>query len=328
MDMSWRRWAMYLFFSFLMGAVVHLASSRAEVVDRIIAVVNDDVITLSELQQRTNAFVAARQQNPFLDEQEESLDTIRMNILNALINERLAAQEISRLDISVSEADVDEAVERIKEENLLTQEAFEAELRKQGMEITDLRQQIRDSLEQSKLVNREVRSKTVITEEMVESYYRSHLEEFQSKERWRIQDIFLPFSPSDTTEQRDQMHKVAEYIIERLRQGDDFALLARRFSKGPGAESGGDLGYFSRGELEPALEAAVETLEAGEVSPDIETVRGIHIIKVMEVDKTPPRSLDEVRESIRHMLYKREVDFRYREWLSGLRERSYVKIVY
>jgi peptidyl-prolyl cis-trans isomerase SurA len=328
MDMRWRKWAINIFLIILLGNMLHVSSSKGEVVDRIIAFVNDDIITMSELKERTNAFVAARRQNPFLDEQEESIESIRKNILNLLINERLAAQEISRLNISVSEEEVDEAVERIKQENRLTQEALEAELRKQGMQIKDFRQQIRESLEQTKLVNREVRSKTVITDEMVESYYRSHMEEFQTKERWRIQDIFLPFSPSDTSEQRAQIRKLAQHILERLRQGAQFALLAQRFSQGPGAESGGDLGYFSKGELEPVLEAAVETLEAGEISPDIETTRGIHIIKVTEVSLTPPRSLDEVRESIRRMLYNREVDFRYREWLSSLRERSYVKIVY
>jgi len=300
MDMRWRSWAINILLGLLVGNILHISSSRGEVVDRIIAFVNDDIITMSELKERTDAFVAARSQNPFLDEQEESLDSIRMNILNLLINERLAAQEISRLNISVSEEEVDEAIGRIKQENHLTQEALEAELRKQGMQIKDFRQQ----------------------------NYRSHIEEFQTKERWRIQDIFLSFSPSDTVEQRAQMRKLAQHILERLRQGVDFSLLAQRFSQGPGAESGGDLGYFSKGELEPVLEAAVETLEAGEVSPDIETTRGIHIIKVTEVSMTPPRSLDEVRESIRRMLYKREVDFRYREWLSSLRERSYVKIVY
>jgi parvulin-like peptidyl-prolyl isomerase len=76
------------------------------------------------------------------------------------------------------------------------------------------------------------------------------------------------------------------------------------------------------------LEAAIEALKPGEVSPDIETTRGIHIIKLIEVEKAPAKPLDEVEETIRNILYNREVDFRYREWLSGLRERSYVRIVY
>jgi peptidyl-prolyl cis-trans isomerase SurA len=298
------------------------------VVDRIIAYVNDDIITLSELNERTNAFVAARRQNPFLQEQEQSLEKIRRDMLNHLINERLAAQEISRLNISVSDEEVDAAITRIMEENRLTQETLEAELRKDGRTLADLREQIKKNMEQTKLVSREVRSKTVITDEMIQAYYQDHIEEFEGKERWRIQDIYLPFTPTDTPEERTYLRKVAKQILQRLQAGGDFSSVAKRYSQGPGAEAGGDLGFFSKGELEPVLEAAVESLQPGQVSPDIETTRGIHIIKLTEVDKAPAKSLDEVEATIRDLLYKREVDFRYKEWLSGLRERSYVRIVY
>jgi peptidyl-prolyl cis-trans isomerase SurA len=329
MDIRWRNWLITLWLFLLAGGVFIVTPSKAaELVDRIIAYVNDDIITLSELNERTNAFVASRRQNPFLREQEQSLEKIRQSMLNLLINERLASQEISRLKISVSEAEVNEAIEAIMRENRLTQETFEAELRKEGRTVEDLREQIKASLEQRKLVNREVRSKTVITDEMVEAYYREHIQEFKKKERWHIQNIFLPFSPTDTPEERAHLRDLAQQILERVRAGIDFGLLAKNYSQGPGAEAGGDLGYFARGELEPVLEAAVENLEAGEVSPDIETTRGIHIIKVIEVDKSPAKSLAVVQENIRNVLYRREVDFRYREWLIGLRERSYVKIVY
>ncbi len=269
--------------------------TAAELVDRIIAYVNDDIITLSELNERTNALVAGRQQNPFLREQELSLEEMRHSMLNRLIDERLASQEISRLKISVSAEEVDETIARIMKEN--------------------------------QLVSREVQSKTVITDEMVEAYYQDHIHEFEKQERWRIQDIYLPYYPDDTPEEQARLRDLAQQILERVRAGVDFGSLAKNYSQGPGAEAGGDMGYFARGELEPVLEAAVENLKAGEVSPDIETTRGIHIIKVTEVDRGPPKALDEVRESIRNLLYKREVEFRYREWLSSLRERSYVKIV-
>jgi len=330
MEIGWKNWLISVWLCLLAGGFLALSPSRAEVVDRIIAYVNDDIITLSELNERTNAFVAARRQNPFLREEDQSLDLekIRRDMLNLLINERLAAQEISRLKISVSEEDVDETIGRILEENRLTQETLEAELRKDGRTLEDLREQIRKNLEQSKLVSFEVRSKTVITNEMIEAYYQDHIEEFEGKERWRIQDIYLPFTPTDTPQERTYLRKVAQEILERLREGADFSSLAKRYSQGPGAEAGGDLGFFSKGELEPVLEAAVEALKPGQVSPDIETTRGIHLIKLTEVDKAPAKSLDEVEGTIRDLLYQREVDFRYKEWLSGLRERSYVKIVY
>ena len=328
MEIGWKNWLISVWLSLLAGVILTFSPSRAEVVDRIIAYVNDDIITLSELNERTNAFVAARRQNPFLREEEQSLEEIRRNILDLLINERLAAQEISRLKISVSDEEVAEAIGTILRENRLTQETLEAKLRQDGKTIEDLREQIKAGLEQKKLVNREVSSKTVITDEMIQAYYEDHIEEFQRKERWRIQDIYLPFTPTDTPEERTHLRNVAKQILERLRTEDDFTSLAKRYSQGPGAEAGGDLGFFSKGELEPVLEAAIEALKPGEVSPDIETTRGIHIIKLTEVDKTPAKPLEEVEGTIRDLLYRREVDFRYREWLSGLRERSYVKIVY
>jgi peptidyl-prolyl cis-trans isomerase SurA len=328
MEMGLKNWFFSVWLCLLVGVVSTPTPSRAEVVDRIIAYVNDDIITLSELNERTNAFVAARRQNPFLREEEQSLEKIRRNILDVLINERLAAQEISRLKISVTDEELDEAIGSIMQENRLTQETLEAELRKEGMTVEDLRQQIKKSMEQTKLVNREVKSKTVITDEMIKAYYENHIEEFESKERYRIQDIYLPFNPTDTPEERTHLRNVAQHILEQLRKEGDFSLLAKLYSQGPGAEAGGDLGFFSRGELEPVLEAAIEALKPGEVSPDIETTRGIHIIKLIEVEKAPAKPLDEVEETIRNLLYGREVDFRYREWLSGLRERSYVRIVY
>jgi peptidyl-prolyl cis-trans isomerase SurA len=328
MEIGWKNWLISVLLSLLAGVVLTLSPSGAEVVDRIIAYINDDIITLSELNERTNAFVAARRQNPFLREQEQSLEEIRRSMLDLLINERLAAQEISRLKISVSDEEVDGAIDRIMRENRLTQETLAAELRKDGKTVEDLRKQIKASMEQTRLVNREVRSKTVITDEMIQAYYEEHIEEFERKERWRIQDIYLPFTPTDTPEERTHLRNVAKQILERLRSEGDFSSLAKRYSQGPGAEAGGDLGFFSKGELEPVLEAAIEALNPGEVSPDIETTRGIHIIKLKEVDKAPAKPLEEVEGTIRDLLFGREVDFRYREWLSGLRERSYVRIVY
>ena len=326
--MRWKIWILSLSLWLLLGAVPPTLRSDTEVVDRIIAYVNDDIITLSELNEKTKAFMTARQQNPFLQEQQQSLEKIRRDMLDSLINERLASQEAARLKIGVDEQEVDATIARIRQENNLSQEALEAQLRKEGATYKDFRQNIKNSLEQRKLVNREVQSKTIITDEMVEAYYQDHIQEFEKQERWRIQDIYLPYYPDDTPEERARLRDLAQQILERVRAGVDFGLLAKNYSQGPGAEEGGDMGYFARGELEPVLEAAVENLKAGEVSPDIETTRGIHIIKVTEVDRTPTKALDEIRENIRSELYRREIDFRYREWLSALRERSYIKIVY
>ena len=326
--MWWKRRFHCLFLFLFLSCVLPSPHSNAEVVDRIVAYVNDDIITLSELNAKTQAFVAARQQNPFLREQGQSLETIRREILDSLINERLAAQEVSRLKISVSDMEVNELIDNIMRENRLTQGALEAQLRKEGRTIEDLRQQIRRNLEQNKLIGREVRRKTVITDELLEAYYQSNLEEFQAKERWRLQDIFLPFPEGGSEEYLARLDELAQKIHNRLQLGADFASLARRYSRGPGAEQGGDLGFFGKGELDPVLEQAIAKLGEGEISPVIRTEMGLHIFRVMEVDKTHPKPFEEVRESIYGHLYQRELDYKYREWLSSLRERSFVRIDY
>jgi len=300
----------------------------AELVDRIIAYVNDEIITLSELNEKTEAFVEARKQNPFLRDQDQAIETIRRTILENLINDRLASQEISRLKISVSDSEVNETVERIKQENRFTQETLEEMLRKEGKTLDDLRLTIRKDLEQSMLINQEVRRKIVITDEQVEAYYQSHLQEFQGKQRWRLYDIYLPFPAESSRAQMARLHADAEQIQRQLLQGADFATMAKRYSRGPAAEEGGDLGFFSKGELDPVLEKAIEELQPGEISPVITTNTGLHLIKITDVENTATTSLAEVQETISRQLYQEEINSRYAEWLQGLRERSYVKVVY
>jgi len=138
----------------------------------------------------------------------------------------------------------------------------------------------------------------------------------------------LPYPRAATSEEKARINSLAQQILSQLREGANFAFLAQRYSRGPGAEAGGDLGFFSAGELDQVLEKAIEKLDSSEISPVIPTAVGLHIIKVTELDKTPAKSLEDVQDRIRRLLYQRETDFRYREWLSSLRERSYVKIVY
>jgi len=312
--------------AFLWGLVLPPASPAAEVVDRIIAYVNDDIITLSELNEKTAAMLAARKQNPYLRDQEQDMETLRRQILDNLINDRLAAREITRLKISVTTAEVDNVLKSIMEDNHLTPEQFEVELRKEGQTVEDFRKRIQEDLERARLIDREVRSKTVITDAQVEAYYQAHREEFQAKVRRRLQSIFLPFGPEDTLDGQRQVYAVAEQIRDRLTRGADFAAMAKRYSRGPGAEAGGDLGFFNEGELDPVLEQAIENLKPGEISQIVHTGTGLHIIRVAEVQTVAERPMEEVRENIRRRLSQQEMNRKYAEWLKDLRDRSFVKI--
>ena len=314
-----------LMLSLLWGRLFPPAFLTAAVVDRIIAYVNDDIITLSELNEKTAAMVAARKQNPYLRDQEQDVEKLRREILDNLVSERLAAREITRLKISVTAAEVDNVIKNIMEDNNLTPEQFDVEVRKEGQTVEDFRKRIREDLERARLIDREVRSKTVITDAQIEAYYQSNRDEFQAKVRRRLQSIFLPFGPEDTAEGQRQIYALAEQIRERLNRGADFTAMAKRYSRGPGAETGGDLGFFNEGELDPVLEQATETLKRGEISQIIRTGNGLHIIRVAEVQAVADRPMEEVRENIRRRLFQQEINRKYAEWLKGLRDRSFVK---
>ena len=315
-----------LLLSCLGGPLFPPAFVEAAVVDRIIAYVNDDIITLSELDEKTAAIVAARKQNPYLRDQEQDVEKLRREILDNLINERLAAKEITRLKISVTAGEVDNILKSIMEDNNLTPEKFEVELRKEGLTVEDFRKRVQEDLERSKLIDREIRSKTVITDAQIEAYYQTHREEFQAKVRRRLQSIFLPFGSENSPDKQRQIYAMAEQILDRLSRGADFAAMAKRYSQGPGAESGGDLGFFNEGELDPVLEQAIETLKTGQVSQIVRTDSGLHIIRVAEVQTVADRPMEEVRENIRRRLFQQEINRKYAEWLKDLRDRSFVKI--
>jgi peptidyl-prolyl cis-trans isomerase SurA len=270
--------------------------------------------------------LAGRKQNPYHREQSQDPGEVRRQILEDLVNERLAAREIARLKISVGATEVDAVLAGIREENHLTQEQMEAQLRKEGRTVEDLRKRVREDLERARLIDREVRSKTVITDAQIEAYYQAHREEFQATVRRRLQGIFLPFGPEGTPEKESQVSALAEQIYERLHRDADFTVMARRYSQGPGAETGGDLGFFNQGELDPVLEAAIDKLKPGEISKVIATESGLHIIRVVEVQTVSDKPMEEVRENIRRRLFQQEINRKYEDWLKGLRDRSFVKI--
>jgi peptidyl-prolyl cis-trans isomerase SurA len=315
-----------LVLSFLWGLLFAPAFSAAAVVDRIVAYVNDDIITLSELNEKTAVIVAARKQNPYLRDQEQDAEKLRRDILDNLVNERLAAREITRLKISVTAAEVDNVIKSIMDDNKLTPAQLDAELGKEGQTLEDFRKRIREDLERARLIDREVRSKTVITDAQIEAYYQANREEFQAKVRRRLQSIFLPFGSESSPDGQRQVYAVAEQIRDRLSRGADFAGMAKRYSRGPGAEAGGDLGFFNEGELDPVLEQGIETLKPGEISQIVRTDTGLHIIRVAEVQAVADRPMEEVRENIRRRLFQQEINRKYGEWLKGLRERSFVKL--
>lgn len=299
----------------------------AEIQNRVVAVVNSQVITLHELENRIRELTGYTSQELREKSRDGYLET-RRKVLDDLIDQKIALERIKELEIKVEPKEVDEAIERIKQDNQLTQEDLVARLKERGMTYEAYRKSIRTELERARLINYEVQSKIVLTDEAVQKYYREHMDEFSSGGRVRLGLIFLrQKDPEDRNEAKALMQK-AEEIRSMLQAGEDFGKLARQFSSGPGAREGGDLGMFKIAELDPGMARQIEGLSAGEVAKPIIRPDGIRIIKVLEKETEGVKPLDQVKNAIQSILFREEVERRYAAWLHESRKKAYIKVIF
>jgi peptidyl-prolyl cis-trans isomerase SurA len=294
------------------------ASSARAAVDRLVAVVNDEIITESELE---SARALAG-----LDLLAEILPGIRdreprpgvRNTLDSLIDQRLLLHEASLLGVTATDDEARAAVKALGEQRRLDDV--------HGASSDDIRRHVQEQLTIVKLVNREVRSKILLNAADVETYYRAHPDRFARPGRFRLQQIFIK-SPADAPPASRAAAKAeAEAVRADAAAGADFQDLARRRSQGPEATHGGDLGWVRRGELLPEIDAVLDQLKPGEISPVLDTALGFHIINLVESQAATPRPLDDVRSDVEELVYQEHATTYYRQWIRQLRSRSHIDV--
>jgi len=168
------------------------ASAASELLDRIVAVVNEDIILLTELNDRMRPYVQRiRQQGFDADQERKMLFKVREEMLNRLVDEKLTDQEIRRNDIQVDDSEIDRTIERIKQSNYFTDEDLRQYLEREQLTMQEYRAQIKEQVQRTRLVNYQVKSKIVITEEEIQAYYDSHPEEYGGKVSYHLRNILM-----------------------------------------------------------------------------------------------------------------------------------------
>ncbi|MGQ9669589.1 MAG: peptidylprolyl isomerase [Desulfosoma sp.] len=295
---------------------------RAETVDWIVAVVNDDVILNSELQRRVEDVVKAagqlRDAAPL-----GPADALRKDVLRQMIRDKLTAQEVARLKITVNESEVEEALASIQSANNMSRQQLEAMLREEGRTLEQFKKVIRQDMERARLIERVLKSKTLITDEQVQAALSREMR--SPEEERHLAVIFL--SAPEAPEARQAVRLKAHEILKRIRQGENFAELARAYSQGPEAQNGGDIGTIKAKNMAPALEQATRNLEPGQVSDVLESTNGFYVLKLMDVKRPKPGAVDErVKEKVRQELFRMEVNRKYDQWIRDLEAKSYIQI--
>jgi len=304
-------------------------------IDRIAAVVNQEVITLSEVQeavlQQAVAMAASRgASKPKAGDPEFAAASLTPQALSQqlhrLIDRKLQEEEAAQQGITVADADLKRAIEDIKTRNRFTSDAALASaLAAEGMTMEQYMQQLRSELLVAKLVNREVRSAVVVAPEEVKRYYDQHPEEFNLPERVKLRQIFVA-APAGNAEARASKQAKAQSILDELKRGADFNQMARRDSDGAEAGEGGELGWFTPGALMAPLDRAAFALKDGQISDLIETPQGWHILKVEAHEGHRLQPFDQVKDQVHERLLNQRTQQRYEEWFWDLRRNAYVDI--
>jgi peptidyl-prolyl cis-trans isomerase SurA len=314
---------------FLIALVFVLGPDRVcgEVFNRVVAIVNDDVITLYELNQRIRLMTGTTAE-ALREKDEAGYLEARRKILQFMIDEKCAQGKIQEMGINIPPEQIDARIEMIKKRNRWTHEDLVAMLKSEGMTIEEFREKIKTDLERAELINYQVKSKIIVTEEQITQYYEEHKKEFSSEEIVHLAGIFLIRRNPGDEEESLRLKAKGEEILARLKNGEDFAELCKQFSQGPGADEGGNLGTFKADQLDPELRKAVAGIEEGGVTDLIIKPNGIQILKLIKRQGAEARPFEEVRESIFATLYQQEVDRRYEAWIKELRKETYTKVIF
>jgi len=315
-----------LFFLILLMSLWLEPLLAAEVCNRVVAVVNNDVITLYELNNRIKEMTGSAPEE-LMQKNETMFRDAQRKILELLIDEKIAQAKIKELGIKVADRQVDNFLEKMKRDNQWTQEDLVAGLEKEGLSYEKYRERVRRDIERAQLIEYEVRSKIIIRDEVIQKYYEDHRGTFGVAEKVQLAGIFLMRKNMKSEEEMRELYKKAQDISAKLKAGADFSQMAANYSEGPGANQGGDLGQFTVDHLEAGLKSVVEALPEGGISDPLVRPNGIQIIKVVKKQTGKLRSLEEMKEAIYGILYQEEVNRRYQAWIKELRDSAYTRVM-
>lgn len=296
------------------------AVQGAEVVDRIVAVVNGRLITLSEVNQNLEVFLKTVQESQNSEYMNMDVQDLRRRILDKMIADILIEEQAKRYQIEVSDGEIRSFLDRFKEQNNLTQEQLEGYLTQQGMTLEGYKDRIRRKMLRDRLVTAMVNRKIIITDEEVEQFYQEHKGEISGAgaDALRLSLIVLGPTP-DPDDLRSSI--VAGEMT--------FSAAAKKYSVGPAAEQGGDLGMVDVKDLAPEIKAVASNLQIGQVSKPFVLGGKPAFILLASGDKSSsntgaPALTDAVRDQIRSVLAEQKSEKLFKEYTQRLRENAVI----
>ena len=293
--------------------------SSGMVLDRVVAVVNEEALTLSEIQEDGQPVVRRIFQDFVGSERDRQLEQAEKKLMDDLIDRRLMYQVAKKEGTLPSDAEVNGAIDDLKKNNKVADDAqFRAMLKAEGLTLEQIRRSIAERLAIGRLLARQIRSSIIIDEEELKKFYQSNEEKFRQIPQAEIRHIFFSAATNE-----EAVRVRAEEALAKIQAGADFVEIARA----SGDQKAGELITVHRGDLAPEIEAAAFGLKAGAVSPLIRTDSGYHLIKVESVQAESVAPFSAVRESIRDQLFQDKFEAKRKDWLTDLRSKAFIQVM-
>jgi peptidyl-prolyl cis-trans isomerase SurA len=291
----------------------------ARVVERVIARINNDIVTQRQYDEERKNLRARLAQDYSGMELESQYREQSKNLLRDLIDQDLMVQKAKDLGINV-ETDVVKRLDDIrKQNNIANQDALQKMVEKQGLVWEDFQDQIRRQLQMREVIGREVGGRIIVSHEEARKYFDAHKDQFSSPEGVRLGEILI----SNDKHKPDEVEQRAKDALAELKSGQKFSVVAKKYSDSDSAQDGGDVGFFKAGTLAPELEAAVRKLDAGQTSDLIKTKFGYDIIKVLDRRHAGIPSYEDVEQQVTNHLYDERIQTSLRKYLNTLRQESF-----
>ena len=307
----------------ILTVIFSASVSESGTVDRIIAKINDEIITLSELKRETELMRREVMSKVPAAQQEQALKEAEEQILNNMIEAALIYQKAVEMEYAAYvEDEVDSYIQQImKDNNIKDTDEFESLLAIEGESLKSFRESIEKNMVSQAIVNDFINSRINLLTPEIERYYQNNQADFSTPEEVALSEIIL-----DTTKGVSEAENLAAEIVDRLRQGESFATLVGLYSKGTTAGKGGEIGVYVVDKLNAETRKALVGVEEGEISAPQKSPEGLVIYRVDVRKQATVRPLDEVRDQIQNILYRQKRIPEYERFITQLKEDAYIQI--
>jgi peptidyl-prolyl cis-trans isomerase SurA len=287
------------FAALLSGALllaVVASPAQAQEIMRIAAVVNDEVISVYDLSARMRLVLISSG----LEDTEEARNRLVPQVLRGLVDERLQLQEAKRLNLSVRQDHIDDALHKIEEQNEMAAGGLDAFLGRAGVDRATIEEQVRAGISWARLLERESKLSVIVTEEEVDEVI-ARIDAKRGRPQSLVSEIFLAV---DSVDEAREVEVAALRLTEQIRAGANFQALAQQFSQSATAAVGGDLGWMQEGQLSPEIEQALESLEPGQITPPVRTLTGFHILQLRKRQLFAAANMDDVVVTLENLYFE------------------------